>query len=287
MISLIAAFAISANQPSLAFVARFYKPGPHKSQFQIFVSDLSGNGRKVLKTPEEPNAVQWIGKDQLVWTAKSGIWTSKLSMWHPMLVKDSKGLNFCESRWRVSQPGHPELQKGQDETKGIFQLNPQKGEIEQIVRTPNHTETALSDDTFTKFDDPNDPDHPISLKKYEGFGFWQDGKMVTNEWSAFRAWSLGTQLWIYMGSHDSTSGDINGIMLFEKGKKARTIFENANMFDFWRDRAIYAYCSPRTTSKLGKKEVWPSELHIGDWKKGTDRAILKGLVWVPSVSIRP
>ena len=78
-----AIFSAIATQPSLSFVARFYKPGALKSQFELYVSDLTGKNQRMLKTPEEPVAVQWIGHDRLAWFSEKGLWTSKLSPWKP------------------------------------------------------------------------------------------------------------------------------------------------------------------------------------------------------------
>ena len=288
MILATASFLLSASQPSLAFVARFYKPGNAKSQFELFVSDMNGQNRKELKTPVEPVAVQWIGHDRLAWFSEKALYTSKLSPWKPVLVKKTTTLRFAESRTRNTEPGMPEFVEDFDRSKGVFILDPKTLKLERAADSPRHQDIPISDDQQTSIPDPNNPDHPIKAKRFEGFSYWLNGKEAKSEWDAFRAWTTdGGRLWISIGSHTSTSGDINGLMLFEKGKKPKTIFENGNCVDFWPARDLYAYCTPRDTSTLGKKQVWSSELHVGDWKKGTDRTILKGLVWVPSVSIRP
>ena len=176
-----------------------------------------------------------------------------------------------------------------DRTKGVFVLDPKTLKIEQAMETPRHTDIEIDSEKEVSIPDPSNPDHPIKGKLFDGFRYWQNGKEVKSDWDVFRAWNTngGSTLWLVMGTHVSSSGDINGVMLFEKGKAPKTIFEDANCFDFWQDRNAFAYCTPRDTSSLGKKQVWTSALHVGDWKKGTNRTILKGLVWVPSVSIRP
>ena len=295
MILATASFLLSATQPSLAFVARFYKAGNAKSQFELYVSDMQGNNRKVLKTPVEPVAVQWIGHDRLAWFSENALYTSKLSPWKPVLVKKTSTLHFGESRWRHTEPGMPELVEDFDRSKGVFVLDLKSLKLEPAMPTPGHGEYPLPDSKPTKYIDPNDPNHPIIVNStksdefYEGFEYYVGGKVVKQEWPVYRAWYDDGQnkVWIWYGSHTSTSGNINALMLFQKGKTPKALFDNANAVDFWPARDLYAYCTPRDTSTLGKKEVWTSELHLGDWKKGYDRPILKGLVWAPSVSIRP
>ena len=282
-------FAVIATQPSLAFVARFYKQGATKSQFELYISDLTGKNRKLLRTSDEPGSVQWIGRDRLAWFGDKGLWTSKLSPWKPILLKTTTTLRFGESRYRNTEPGMPEMVEDFDRTNGVFILNPITLKLEPAMETPHHEEIAIPDEDVMTIADPSNPDHPIKGKRYDGFSYWANGKEVKSEWDMFRAWTAdgGAKLWLGIGSHSSTSGDINGVMLFEKGKKPRTIFEDANCADFWQGRSLFAYCTSRDTSALGKKQVYTSELHVGDWKKGNNVTILKGLVWVPSVSIRP
>ena len=183
----------------------------------------------------------------------------------------------------------PELVEDFDRTKGVFTFNPTTLKVEPAMPMPRHQDIVISDEKQTEVPNPSSPDHPISLRKSEGFNYWRGTKEDSCEWPPERVWTSdgGTRLWIQIGSHTSTSGDINGVQLFEKGRDPRTLFDDANCVDFWSGRSVYAFCTPRETSTLSKKEVWTSELHVGDWKKGTDKAILKGLVWVPCVSIRP
>ena len=289
MILATASFLISAAQPSLCFVARFYKSGNAKSKFELYVSDISGGNRKLLKTTEEPINAQWIGHDRLAWSSAKGFWSSKLSPWKPVLVKKTTSLHFESSRNRMTEPGMPEIVQDFDRTKGVFTLNPITLKIEPSMETPHHTDIPISSEQEAVIPDPSNPEHPIKAKRGEGFSYWEKGKETKSDWDAFRAWTTdkGERLWINIGSHTSTSGDINGVMLFEKNRNPMTIFEDGNCVDFWPDRGTFAYCTPRETMSLGKKEVWTSELHVGNWRKATNKAILKGLVWVPSVSIRP
>jgi hypothetical protein len=281
--------AAAATQPSLAFVARFYKTGAAKSKFELYVSEMTGKNRKLLKTTDEPGSVQWIGHDRLAWFGDKGLWTSKLSPWNPILVKKTTTLHFEQSRYRKTEPGMPEMVEDFDRSKGVFILDPKSLKLEPVMETPHHEDINIPDEDSVSIPDPSNPDHPVKAKRFDGFTFWSNGKEETSEWDIFRAWNSdgGSKLWLGTGSHSSSSGDINGLMLFEKGKKPRTIFENANCADFWPSRSRFAYCTSRETSTLGKKEVWTSEMHVGDWIKGTDKTLLKGLVWVPSVSIRP
>jgi hypothetical protein len=183
----------------------------------------------------------------------------------------------------------PEMVEDFDRTKGVFILNPSTLKLEPAMETPHHEEIDIPGEEEATIPDPNNPEHPIKGKRYDGFRYWVNGKEEKSEWDMFRAWTSdgGAKLWLGIGSHSSTSGDINGVMLFEKGKKPRTIFEDGNCVDFWTGRSLFVYCTSRDTSALGKKQVYTSELHVGDWKKGNNVTILKGLVWVPSVSIRP
>lgn len=284
---LLAALTLVA-QPNLAFVARFYKTGNAKSRFELYISDFDGGNRKLLSTPMEPNFVQWVGKNRLVWTADKGIYSSALSPWKPTLVKKTDTLRFRESRWRRNKPGMPEFE-GNLTSGDVYTLNLGTLKLEKLKVEDNGNEIPIRDDGPMRFSDPSAPNQYIHATAYDGFTYQVDGKEVKSEWNIYRAWfaEKNTQLWLVIGSHDSTSGDTNGMMLFEKGKKPRTIFEDANNVDFWPARNTYAYCTSRETQTLDRKEVWTSELHIGDWAKGTNKAILKGLVWVPSVSIRP
>ena len=284
-----ASFVLATPQLSLAFVARFYKGGAAKSRFELYVSDSGGSHQKLLKTTEEPVAVQWIGHDRLAWFSANALYTSKLSPWKPLVVKKTTTLRFGESRYRNTEPGMPVFVEDFDRTKGVFVLNSTSLKIEQAMETPHHTDIPISSEQEAVIPNPSNLDHPIKAKWGEGFSYWEKGKETKSEWDAFRAWTTdnGQRLWINIGSHTSTSGDINGVMLFEKNRNPMTIFEDGNCVDFWPDRSTFAYCTPRETMSLGKKEVWTSELHVGNWRKATNKVILKGLVWVPSVSIRP
>ncbi len=289
MLSAVAVIAFAATQPSLAFVARFYKSGSAKSHFELYVSDLSGGNRKMLKTTEEPSAVQWIGRDRLAWFSEKALYTSKLTPWKPVQVKKTSTLHFEESRYRSSEPGMPEFIEDFDRSKGVFIMNDSTGKLERAFESPRHEEIVLSEEDRMSVPHPNAPDHPLKLLKHEDFTFWDKGKDVPCGWELQRAWNsdAGSKLWLLVGTHSSTSGDLNGIMLFQKGKDMNLLFEDANRFDLFPYRTLYAYCTSRETTSLSKKQVWTSELHVGDWKKGTDKTILKGVVWVPSVSIRP
>ncbi len=283
------AFAAIASQPSLAYIARIYKPGAAKSRFEIYVSNLDGTNRKMLTTAEEPHFIQWIGKDRLAWTTDKGVYTSKLSPWKPMFVKDSSNCNFRESRWRTSEPGQPDFMQGFDDSKGYFHLNPQTLQLEAATDPDNPDEYALNDEMATDILNPCDPSHNLSIKKYETFHYWSKGKDVESDYDAMRAIKAegGKSLWVITGTHDSTTGDTNCLMLFQQGKEPKTIFDDANGFDFWRGRNTYAYCTTRELTKLGSKQVWTSKLRVGDWSKGTNKTLLNGLIWIPSVSIRP
>lgn len=283
------AFATVAAQPSLAYIARFYKPGAAKSRFEIYVSNLDGSNQKKLTSTDEPHFIHWIGKDRLAWTTEKGVYTSKLSPWKPALVKNSANYNFRESRWRTSEPGQPDFMQGFDDSKGFFHLNPQSLKLEPTTPTNNPDEYTLSDETTTDVANPCDANHSLSMKKYEAFHYWAKGAEVQSDFDAMRAIKSdgGKSLWVVTGTHDSTTGDTNCLMLFQQGKQPRTIFDNANAFDLWWSRPTFAYCTTRELKSLGGKQVWTSELHVGDWTKGADKTIIKGLVWIPSVSIRP
>lgn len=277
-----------AAQPQLAFVARFYKPGTQKSRMEIYTSDLTGGNRKRYQTSSEPYFIHWLGKDRLVWVGDKSVWTSKLSPWKPVKVS-SDDWGFQESRHRTFMPGSPIFWKEHDETKGNWILNATTLKLEQAMPDPNHGEIKLSEDTVTSVPNPSNPDHPLQLKMYEEMSYWNQGKDVELDLTPFRAFNTdgGDKLWVVAGTHFSSSGTVTAVLLFEKGKAPRTILDYANQYDFLIERPTFAYCTPRETSALGKKQVWTSELHVGDWRKGTNKTILKGLVWVPSVSIRP
>ena len=289
MILATASLLLSASQPSLCFVARFYKSGNAKSKFELFVSDLSGGDRRLLPTTEEPMAAQWIGHDRLAWFSEKGLWTSKLSPWKPVQIKKTTSFHFEESRLRSTEPGMPDFVEDFDRSRGVFALNPTTLKLERSADSPHHEEIELTNERRTSVPHPNAPDHPLMLQQMEDFTFWDKGKMVPCGWELQRAFNsdAGAKLWLVVGTHSSTSGQVNGVLLLQKGKDMSLLFEDANCFDLIPQRSTFAYCTDRETMSMGKKEVWTSELHVGDWKKGSNRAILKGLVWVPSVSIRP
>lgn len=278
-----------ATPPSLCFVARFYKSGSAKSKFELYVSDLSAGNRKMLPTPEEPVAAQWIGRDRIAWFSEKALWTSKLAPWKPMMVKRTTTLHFGESRYRDTEPGKPIFVEDFDRSKGIFVLDPSTLKVERAMESPHHQEIQLNEEKPTEVPNPSSPEHPLALQMFEEFKYWRGTKEETCEWPPYRAWNTdgGNKLWVLIGTHFSSSGDVNGMMLFEKGRDPRTLFDDGNCVDFWSSRSLFAYCTYRNTSSLGKKQVWTSELHVGDYKKGTNKAVIKGLAWVPSVSIRP
>ncbi|MBI1335069.1 MAG: hypothetical protein GC165_19575 [Armatimonadetes bacterium] len=289
MVLATASFVLAAAQPTLAFIARLYKPGKEKSRFELYVSNLDGSDRKLLRTPETPNFVQWVGTDRLAWFTDSGLYTSKLSPWKPTLVRKAINLGFVESRWKMAEPGVPEIVEDYDRSKGVMTIDPTTVALMPFQEPPSKDDIVLSEAIATDLPNPSSPEHRLKLTCLAPFEYWSNGKAANCDWMALRARTTdsGSKLWVFIGDHDSTTGDVNGVMLFERGKEPKTIFDTANGFDFWPMRPAYAYCTTRELSPLGSVKVWTSELHIGDWTKGSDKAILKGPVWVTSASIRP
>jgi hypothetical protein len=282
-------FAIIAPEPSLAFVARFYKPGSEKSRFEIYVSDFEGKNRKSLPTTEVPNFVQWIGKNRLAWTSDTGLWTSKLSPWKPVKVLRSANVEFLDSRSRASEPGDPDIEVNTVGAQAFYKMDPSSGKIAATQKAIGHDEIMLTEGSPVTIDNPSSADHPLKLQMYETFEYWNGEKMDTCDGEPVRAWNSdnGAKLWVLVGTHSSSSGAVNEMVLFEKDKAPKKLFADANLFDLWPGRAKYAFTTSRETTPLGKLQVWTSELRMGDWKTGNQWTVVKGLVWVPSASIRP
>lgn len=288
-------FLAAAKPDQLAFIARFYKPGKAKSSYHIYLSALDGSKRRQLPFDKDAWRIGWLGKDRLAIVGDEGIYVSALTPWKPKLIQGSKGYGFADSRNRVNPPGKPQLTK--DDEPAEARINLETLSIEPAMGQPSHTELTGDEDGKYTVTEPNGG--KLILQVGEPFEYLVKGKAIRCEWSFRRGWESPRRgqlaphrLFIIASDHNSTNGDINMLLLFEKAKQPRTIFDNANAFDFFEERNAFAYCTPRDTLPLNPKDknsklIWASQLHVGDWRKGTDRVILSGAVHAVSVSIRP
>lgn len=287
---------LAASQPDqLAFIARFYKPGKAKSSYHIYLSALDGSKRRQLPFDKDAWRVGWLGKDRLAIVSDEGIYVGAVTNWKPKLIPGSKGYGFVDSRDRINPPGEPQLTKDDEATEAS--INPQTLTIQPTMKQPTHTELSAGEDGKYTVTEPNGG--KLNLEVGEPFDYLVKGKVTRCDWSFRRGWESPRRgqlaphrLFLLASDHNSTNGDVNMLLLFEKSKQPRAIFENANAFDFFQGRNTYAYCTPRDTLPLNPKDknsklIWTSQLHVGDWLKGTDRVILSGAVHAVSVSIRP
>jgi hypothetical protein len=272
---------------SLAYVARFYRMGTAKSRFELYLSNFDGQKRLLLPTKEEPNQAQWLGTNKIAFTTESGLWVGSISKWAPKLIKKGSDIHFKESRWRINEPGNPEVELDYEQTE-CYQIDPKGEKLIATSAAPDEGMIQLGDSPV-EVPNPNEPMKPFVLKQFEGFDYDDEGRKMSSvaEAQYAIAGKNKKEVWIFCGTHSSTSGSINSLYYFKEGESPRILIEDANGFDFWRKRNTFAFCTSRTTTSLGNKKVWSSELHVGDWKKGTKKVIVKGLAWVGSVSIRP
>lgn len=272
---------------TLVYVARFYKPGKAKSRFEVYLSSSDGKQKLILPSKEEPNQAQWVGKNQIAFTTSSGIWLGSLEKWAPKLIQKGGEVHFKDSRWRIHEPGNPEVELDYEQTE-YYQIDSQSSKLIVTQATPDEGMIQLGE-TPVEVPNPNEPMKPFMLTQFENFDYDIEGKRKTSEYEAQYAVASPNrkEVWIYCGTHSSTSGDVNSLLYLKESERPRMIFSEANSFDFWKKRSIFAYCTTRTTVPFQGKQVWASQLHVGDWKKGTDTTLLKGPVWISSISIRP
>jgi hypothetical protein len=270
-------------QPQLAFTARFYSSSEKKTRHQLYVSNLNGSERKLLGTPQEPFAVQWLGKDQLVFKTDAGLFYSKLSPWKPVRIPNTAGVNFLYSRSRFDKPGNPTFI---DEQELVIRLGFENGR-----RIPSEAGTYPGEidlsESLIHVQIPGSK-AALDLVKNQDFDFvGKDPESAHAFFGVERAWKSPSALWVLTGEHDSTSGYRCALLKFEGVEKPSLLFDNANNFDVFPGRDTIAFTTARVTTKLGENEVWVSELKVGSLSSLTSRSILKGKVWVSSVSIRP
>lgn len=284
MLSALALSIAVPSEPQLAFVARYYGDGKQKSRFEIYVSDINAIARRKLTTTEEPNQVAWVGRGRLAWTTNTGVWTSRLDRWDPKKVLTSKGyFGFVESKSRVTPPGEPMIHiedkpKYQIDRTGKLIAPRSYGLVGRVVIDQEKESTITS---------PIDPLAKFSFVPFEGFTYMFNGAKQEFENGVTRAWTADKKLFLQTWAHDSTTGSVSGLYISEEGSRVKTVFNDANSFDFWHPRSAYAYTTIRTLAKSGNKQLWTSQLVYGDWPSGRKKAIVKGAVWVSNASIRP
>jgi hypothetical protein len=283
------------DRDQLAFIARFYKPGKARSSYHLYLSALDGTRRRELAFSKAPWRVSWLGKDKLAVLSDDGVYVGSPSNWHPKLVPSTKDLTFVDSRDRTNPPGVPQLVQG-DEVASMT-INPKSLAIESYSEKAGPKQLEPGEDEKYSVTEPNGGQ--LSLQVGEPIVYPGSDKGDAAEFLFRRGWESPRRgqmephrLFLLASDHNSTNGDINALLLLEKSKKPRFIFSNANGFDFWEARSTFAYCTPRDTSPLNPKDknsklVWTSELHVGDWQKGTDRILISGAVHSISVAIRP
>jgi hypothetical protein len=282
MLTFLATLLAVPSEPQIAYVGRFYTD--KASRFEIYACDINGISSRKFITKEEPNQVVWTGRGRLVWTTKTGIWTSRMDPWEPKRIYTGKGnFGFVESKERLSPPGQPVIQI---EGTPKFQV----GRDGTLVPAQKYTldgAVKINQEKPSTIPSPVDPNAKFSFNPFESFSYSFNGAVQTKENGVVRAWKSENVFLLQTWAHDSTTGSTSALYASTQGQKLRTIFENANSFDFWTPRNAFAYTTTRTLSPQGKKKVWTSQLYYGDWKTGIKKPIIKGLVWVSNVSIRP
>lgn len=275
-------FALAVQPDELAFVARFYKPGSAKSRYELYVSNREAKQRRLLPMPEEPFRAVWQGKNHLLVETDKHWYVGDVRAWKPVLIKGALDQNLVESRNRAYPPGEPWFQV--DEQPGYLKFDLAK---RAFVPHPSAKsgDIPLNEEGLTEVQDPNG--NTLKLQQFEPFSFLVKGKEVAADYEFQRVWRVGDSMFMVCGTHSSSSGSVNQVVALLKGQAPRVVIPEANSFDFVASRPLFAYCTPRSTSPLGKIQVWSSELHVGDWRRGTEKAVLSGAIHVTTVSIRP
>ena len=284
-----AAQSVLASQDRLAVVARFYKPGKAKSRFELYLDGEFGGRKRQLTMPKEPNRAVWVSASSLLVQTDLGWYLGDVKSWKPKLLKDTGDYNVVESKYRSWKPGEPEFSI--DEQPGHFVFDPKASKFKTLNDSKNR-DVPLSEQGPTEIEEPNGG--KLSVEPFQFFSYNIGEAKVDAEYEFQRAWRNKDRLFVMTGTHSSTSGSVNSLIMFEKEKQPRVLFKEANNFDFHESRGYYAYCTPRTTSPLDPKnsksiQVWSSELVVGNWHSRTIpmRRLYMGAVHVSSVSIRP
>ncbi|MEI7575574.1 MAG: hypothetical protein WCK51_01680 [Armatimonadota bacterium] len=273
----------------LAVVARFYKPRKAASRFELYLDGEFGGKRRLLSMPKEPHRAVWASPFALLVQTDLGWYLGNVKSWKPKLIKDSGDYNLIESRNRTWKPGEPEFSI--DEKPGYFIFDPAASQFKTQKISTNH-DVKLAEEGPTDIDEPNGS--KLKVEPFQSFSYHARSKEVESEYEFQRAWRDNNRLFVMTGTHSSTSGSINSLLLFEKSQPPRTLISEANNIDFHESRGYFAYCTPRTTSPLDPKnpnsiQVWSSELVAGNWLSQTtpQKRLYIGAVHVASVSIRP
>jgi hypothetical protein len=281
--------SVLASQDRLAVVARFYKPGKAKSRFELYLDGEFGGRKRQLTMPKEPNRAVWVSSSSLLVQTDLGWYLGDVKSWKPKLLKDTGDYNVVESKYRSWKPGEPEFSIDEQPSHFVFDLKSSK--FKTLANSKNQ-DVPLAEEGPTEIDEPNGG--KLSVEPFQFFSYKIGEKQVEAEYEFQRAWRNKERLFVMTGTHSSTSGSVNSLILFEKGNEPRILVREANNIDFHESRGYYAYCTPRTTSPLEPKnpksiQVWSSELIVGNWLSRTVpmRRLYSGAVHVSSVSIRP
>lgn len=279
-----------ASEPLVAYAARYYRQ-KGKSHDQIYVCRLDGSGRRqITDGSEDCSGVRWAGPHRLIWFTQQDERIRKWTMAYPNGKPTSEWLPG--DNWHLHEsfadfsPDHAILDHS-DDPNGI---DPATG---KIVPAPALNPLGI----VTTFQDQsggasvNGKEFKWSFKESslvltEGDKRWEfpfeDG-VVTAHWEPARS-----NLWVREWTHDSTSGGHTSLYRMDfKIPKPIKVIDDAGRLDFWPTRDVYAYAKPRDLAPLGKKQVWVSPLIVGRQSTGKQKAIVSGLVWVLSVSLRP
>ncbi|MBS1704602.1 MAG: hypothetical protein JST40_01910 [Armatimonadetes bacterium] len=267
----------------LAIAARFYKAGKAKSKFEICLIKSDGSGLRVLPTTGDVGSVRWVGKDRLAWIKYgdkgSTLWTSRLSPWKPVQIAKGNSIGTEDSYERTAPPGVAAFRIDDR----IVIVDPQSGKTQDWLMGRRESSFPLEESGTHEFKGATyafNDDGDYGATSIQGEGWTLEGNRM-------RARPSANEVTFYDWDHNSTSGSIQTVWVWDGKAKPKIILECVNSFDYWPGRDIVAATSPRETSSLGKLEVWTSTLSVGYISHPPAKVILKGLVWVANVAVRP
>lgn len=295
----LASNAFSAQHSEIAVTARYYYPYPDKrhSYHQVYVvRDDGSKPRQLTFDRGDKKFVRWAGRNCLAYVARHGksdeLWLIDVNTRRKSLVKRAKGLwttDFCTgdspgepvyfvgTRAMVLRAGRLHASNRTDEAPHAKLPLTVPAKNGSPAFTLSTTPAPPGNDSPTLVVTVNGEAHPLPKLSESTFGFLG----VIYDARTHRAWA-------HVVAGESTFGHPE--ILYALGSTAPYVTEVASgvCLDWSPDHDVYAYIPTRHDAAYGpKKFVWTSEAGIGSMRTGKKKPLVKGFVYVTSISLRP
>jgi hypothetical protein len=304
MVCALLAFASLAAAPTkpaaidIAYIARYYYRDSRRSSHHLYVCALNGTGRREVTVAEQPWDVQWVDRSHLAWIEGTfdgprRLYVSETPFSAKQLVKSAKDISFPDSthvqkgtriactsdgrdywlssgsprlvvRTKSEQAGWKPSERPRKDSKKWF-IDLQRSGVTRSFRWTNPDVTYKVNYGADAMDDYSPNCEFLRLRE-----------MIGSDDSNF-GWAIG---------HDAITAHEGVSLVFAldwKAKTARLLPLNVEQLSIAPHRKLLVGSGGR----LLWDHEWTSQITVANLKTGKWRYIVKGLVRVGPVALRP